>query len=296
MTYTFWILLTASLVGISCGIVGVLLILRKMAMLSDAISHTVLLGIISSYLITNSLDGFYMFIGAAIVGVLTTVFVQLLNSAGVQSDAAIGVVFTFLFAIGVILVSMFARDVHIDVEHSIMGEIAFIPWMTVDWFGIEGIPQAVWMLGFVLIIDLFLILLLYKEFKLSSFDPGLAAALGLPVGLLHYVLMGMTSITAVASFDAVGAILVVAMLIAPGATAYLLTERLHMMFILSAVFGVIAAVTGYFIAAWLNASIAGMMATMAGVLFLLAFIFSPTHGIIAKRFSQRKIQQVDIET
>ncbi|QQK80904.1 metal ABC transporter permease [Salicibibacter cibi] len=289
MSYTFWILLTASLVGVTCGIIGVLLILRKLAMLSDAISHTVLLGIISAFLITQSLDGWTMFIGAAIVGLLTTVFVQMLHSAGVQSDASIGIVFTTLFAIGVILVSMFAGNVHIDVEHTIMGEIAFIPWETVDWFGIEGIPQAVWMLGIVLVIDVILLLLFYKEFKVSTFDPELAAAIGLPVGVLHYLLMGMTSLTAVASFDAVGAILVVAMLIAPGATAYLLTERLSMMFVLSAIFGVLAAFSGYYIAAWLDASIAGMMATMAGVLFLLAFLFSPTHGLIAKAVSQKRI-------
>ncbi|SDI57479.1 metal ABC transporter permease [Natribacillus halophilus] len=290
MSYTFWILLTASLVGVSCGIIGVLLILRKLAMLSDAISHTVLLGIISAFLITQSLDGWTMFIGAAIVGLLTTVFVQMLHSAGVQSDAAIGIVFTFLFAIGVILVSMYAGNVHIDVEHSIMGDIAFIPWETVNWFGIEGIPQAVWMLGIVLVIDVILLFLFYKEFKVSTFDPELAAAIGLPVGVLHYLLMGMTSLTAVASFDAVGAILVVAMLIAPGATAYLLTERLSMMFVLSAVFGVLAAFSGYYIAAWLDASIAGMMATMAGVIFLLAFVFSPTHGLIAKRLLQNRIK------
>ncbi|AXF55755.1 metal ABC transporter permease [Salicibibacter kimchii] len=296
MSYTFWILLTASLVGITCGIVGVLLILRKLAMLSDAISHTVLLGIISAYLVTQSLDGWTMFIGALIVGVFTTVFVQMLNAAGVQSDAAIGIVFTFLFAIGVILVSMYASNVHIDVEHTVMGEIGFIPWETVNWFGIEGIPQAVWMLGIVLVIDVILLLLFYKEFKLSTFDPELAAAIGLPVGLLHYILMGMTSLTAVASFDAVGAILVVAMLIAPGATAYLLTERFPVMFILSAVFGMLAAFSGYYIAAWLDASIAGMMATMAGVLFLLAFIFSPTHGLIAKAVSQKKVSEVNADT
>lgn len=290
MSYAAWIIMTASLVGITCSIIGVLLVLRRMAMISDAISHTVLLGLVSAYLVTNSLDGLAMFIGAAITGVLTAVFIQLLNSAGVQADASIGIVFTFLFAIGVILVSMFARDVHIDTEHAIMGELAFIPWTTVEWFGLPPIPQAVWVIGIVLVINIVILVLLYKEFKLSSFDPELAAALGLPVVFLHYVLMGMTSITAVAAFDAVGAILVVAMIIAPPATAYLLTERLWMMFVLSAVFGVISAVAGYYTAAWLDASISGMMATMTGILFMLAFLFSPTHGMIAKRINNRRIR------
>ncbi|MBM7631614.1 metal ABC transporter permease [Geomicrobium sediminis] len=287
MTYTMWIILTASLVSVACSIVGVLLVLRKMAMISDAISHTVLLGLVSAFLITQSLDGLAMFIGAAIAGILTAVFIQLLNSAGVQADAAIGIVFTFLFAIGVILVSMFARDVHLDVEHSIMGELAFIPWTTVDWLGIEGVPQAVWMISIVLVINIILLFVFYKEFKLSSFDPHLAAALGIPVVFLHYLLMGMTSITAVASFDAVGAILVVAMIIAPPATAYLLTEQLGKMFIYSAIIAVLSAISGYYFAAMLDTNIAGMMATMTGLFFLAAFLFSPTHGVVIKKIRNR---------
>src|SRR5690554_3701535 len=130
MSYTGWILLTASLVGVSCGIVGVFLILRRMAMMADAISHTVLLGIVIAYLLTHCLSGTHMLIGAAIAGLLTTFLVQLLHSRGVQQDASIGVVFTTLFALGVILIATKVGNAHLDVKHALMGEISFIPWNT----------------------------------------------------------------------------------------------------------------------------------------------------------------------
>ncbi len=291
MSYEGWILLTGALVGITCGIVGCFLILRKMAMLADAISHTVLLGIVGAFLVSHSMAGLPMFIGAIIVGLLTAFFVQLLDSLRVQSDAAIGVVFTSLFALGVILLSLFASRVHLDVDHALMGEIAFVPWDTLEIFGKEMGPKAVWMLGFVLLADLAIILLFYKELKITSFDPQMAAALGIPVLLIHYLLMGMLSITTVASFDSVGAILVVAMLIVPGAAAYLLTDRLSVMLVLSAAIGALSAIIGYYLAVWFNVSISGMMAAAAGGLFAVVFIFSPKHGLIAKWAANRKISR-----
>ena len=289
MTYEGWIILTGSLVGITCGITGCFLILRKMAMLADAISHTVLLGIVAAYLVSSSLEGVYMFVGALVVGLLTAFFVQLLHASGVQSDAAIGVVFTSLFALGVILLSLYAGRIHLDVDHALMGEIAFVPWDTWQIGSTNLGPKAVWLLGVVLIINVLLIFLFYKELKLSSFDPEMAAAIGIPVLFIHYVLMGMLSITTVASFDSVGAILVVAMLIAPGASAYLLTEKLSVMLLLSAVIGVIAAISGYYVATMFNVSISGAMATMAGVLFLAAFLFSPKHGVVVKWMLRKKL-------
>jgi manganese/zinc/iron transport system permease protein len=289
MSYEGWILLTGSLVGMTCGIIGCFLILRQMAMLADAISHTVLLGIVGAFLISHTMAGVHMFIGAIIVGLLTAFCVQLLHTSGVQSDAAIGVVFTSLFALGVILLSLFASRVHLDVDHALMGEIAFVPWDTLEIFGKEMGPKAVWMLGFVFIVDLVLILLFYKEMKITSFDPQMAAALGIPVLFIHYLLMGMLSITTVASFDSVGAILVVAMLIVPGAAAYLLTDRLPSMLVTSAVIGVLSAFSGYYLAVWLNVSISGMMAAAAGGIFAIVFVFSPKHGLLSKWVAKRKI-------
>ncbi|MBY0122672.1 metal ABC transporter permease [Bacillus sp. S/N-304-OC-R1] len=289
MTYEGWILLVASLAGISCGITGCFLILRKLAMLADAISHTVLLGIVLAFIISQSMNGLYMLIGAAIVGLLTAFLVQTFHSSGIQEDASIGVVFTFLFAVGVILITLFAGDVHLDVDHALMGEITFVPWDLVKWGPLPELPKAFLMLSIVLVIDVVLILLFYKEFKITSFDSSMAAAIGIPVMIIHYLLMGMVSITTVASFDSVGAILVVAMLIAPGASAYLLTDRLSIMLILSAILGVTAAVIGYYGASWLDVSISGSMATMNGIIFALVFVFSPTKGLISKKIHYKSL-------
>lgn len=282
MTYTGWIILTAALVGVSCGIIGVFLILRKMAMMSDAISHTVLLGIVLAYLVTRELYGVHMLIGAIMAGLLTAVLVQWLNNRGVQQDASIGVVFTTLFAIAVIIIATSLGNVHLDVQHSLMGEITFIPWntMTLPWLG--DVPKATALLGLVLLIVLFFIILFYKEWKITTFDPALAASLGIPVVFMHYLFMTLVSITTVASFDAVGAIMVVAMLITPAASAYLWTDRLSVMLILSGTFGIFSAILGYLMAAWIDTSISGSMTFATGIIFIISFIFSPKHGLISK--------------
>ncbi|MBU8879007.1 metal ABC transporter permease [Bacillus sp. FJAT-29790] len=290
MSYEGWILIVGSLAGITCGMTGCFLILRKLSMLADAISHTVLLGIVLAFIISQSMNGFYMLVGAAVVGLLTAFLVQIFHSSGIQEDASIGVVFTFLFAVGVILITLFADDVHLDVDHALMGEITFVPWDLVKWGFLSELPKAFLMLTIVLVINLMIIGFFYKELKITSFDPQMAAAIGIPVLLIHYLLMGMVSITTVASFDSVGAILVVAMLIAPGASAYLLTDRLSVMLLLSAIFGVAAAIIGYFLASWQDVSISGSMASVNGLIFAIVFLFSPTKGLISKRLSMKKIK------
>ncbi|MFU8646893.1 metal ABC transporter permease [Lysinibacillus sp. RSDA_15] len=267
----FWVVVTGLLVGITCGIAGVFLILRKMSMIADAISHTVLFGIVMAYIITQSLNGFWMLIGAAVAGILTAYLVQLLHSSGIQEDAAIGVVFTSLFAAGVLLITLFASNVHLDVEHVLMGEIAFVPW---DRWTILGLamPKAVWMLLLVLIINIVFLLLFFKEMKLATFDPVYAATIGIPVVFLHYGFMTSISFTTVAAFDSVGAILVVAMLIGPAATSYLISQTIKQMFIYSMLFGAAASVIGYYLAKLWDTSIAGMMATTVGLLFIITLI------------------------
>ncbi len=282
MSYTIWILFTAALVGINCGLVGTFLVLRKMSMLSDAISHSVLLGIVGAYMVSHQLQGVSMLIGALLVGLLTTFLVQLLHQKGVQSDAAIGVVFTCLFAIGVVLISLFADRVHLDVEHALMREIAFVPWDVLEVGGKSIGPKAVWLLGFVLAINIFVIAFAYKELKISSFDSEMAVTLGIPVVFIHYVLMGMLSLTTVASFDSVGAILVVAMLIVPSATAYLWTDRLSVMLICSAMIGVLASMIGYMGATAFNVSISGAIAVATGVIFFVSLWIAPKHGLLRK--------------
>ncbi|MEK3731825.1 MULTISPECIES: metal ABC transporter permease [Paenibacillus] len=282
MSYTGWILLTASLVGLSCGFIGVLLILRRMAMMADAISHTVLLGIVVAYLVTRELSGVHMLIGAVTAGLLTSLFVQWLHARGVQQEASIGVVFTSLFAIGVVLIATKVGNAHLDIQHTLMGEITYIPWELTELPWIGAVPEAVVLLSGVLVVVVGVILAFYKEWKITSFDPALAASLGIPVVLMHYVFMSLVSITTVAAFDAVGAIMVVAMLITPAAAAYLWTDRLLVMMGLSGVFGVIAAFMGYYIAVWLDTSISGSMAFSTGIIFMISFLFSPRHGLASR--------------
>lgn len=282
MTYTAWIILTASLVGLSSGLIGVFLILRKMAMMSDAISHTVLLGIVLAFIITREVSGVYMVIGGIFAGILTAYLVQWLHSLDVQHDASMGIVFTTLFAIGVILIATSTGNAHLDVQHALMGEITFIPFNTVTLPIIGEIPKATLLLLIVFLVVLIFIVLFYKEWKITSFDPALAASLGIPVVFLHYLFMSLVSVTTVAAFDAVGAIMVVAMLITPAASAYLWTDRLSVMLIISGLFGIVSAIIGYYIAAWIDTSISGSMAFATGLIFIVSFIFSPKHGLISK--------------
>src|SRR5690625_2522844 len=260
MTYVAWIIITASLVGFTCGIIGVFLILRKQAMMADAISHTVLLGIVLAYLVTKEVSGPSMLIGGILAGLLTAFLVQWLHTLRVQHDASMGIVFTVLFAIGVILISTSVGNAHLDVQHALMGEITFIPFHTTSVPLLGDIPQATVLLLLGLIIVLFFIVAFYNEWKITSFDPPLAALLGIPVLFMHYLFLWLVSVTSVASFDAVGAIMVVAMLIPPAASAYLWTDKLPLMLVLSGAFGVFAAIAGHYIAAWIDTSISGSMA------------------------------------
>ncbi|NGP44790.1 metal ABC transporter permease [Bacillaceae bacterium SIJ1] len=282
MSYTAWMLITAGLVGLSCGLVGVFLILRKTAMMADAISHTVLLGIVLAFMVTGELVGIHMLIGALLAGWLTAFLVQWFQTRGVQQEASIGIVFTTLFAIGVILISTSIGNAHLDIRHALMGEITFVPFHRWNVPMIGEVPSATLMLFVILIVVIAAITLFYKEWKITSFDPALAASLGIPVLVMHYAFMGLLSLVTVASFDAVGAILVVAMLITPAATAYLWTDKLHVMLWLSGILGVVASLLGYAVALWLDTSISASMAFTTGLLFLISFFVSPRHGLVSK--------------
>jgi manganese/zinc/iron transport system permease protein len=283
----FWIILIGALVACSCGILGCFLVLRKMSMIGDAISHSVLPGIVLAFLFSGSRDSWIMMVGAAAIGLVTVFLIQMFQNSGVQSDASIGVVFTALFAVGVVLVSIFTRQVDLDLDCVLYGEIAYAPWDTLQINGYELGPKAVWGIGSSLLLNLVVIGLFYKQFKLCSFDPALAAALGIPVALFHYLLMGLVSLSTVASFESVGAILVVGMIIVPAATAYLLTERLSIMIVISMIVGIISSAGGYYIAYLFDASIAGSMISVAGGIFLIVFLFSPTHGVIVKQWRRK---------
>jgi manganese/zinc/iron transport system permease protein len=269
----FIIILTGSLVAICCGILGCFLILRKMAMVSDAISHAVLPGIVLAFMLGGDLDSIWMLIGAGLVGLLTTFLIEFFHQKGkLQTDASIGVTFTWLFALGVILVSYYAGDAHIDAECVLYGEIAYVPLDMIYLDSGEAFaPKSTTVLSLVLLLILVVVIAFYKELFLTTFDPGFAIATGLSVSLWHYVTMGLVSLTTVASFESVGAILVVAFLVVPPATAYLITTSMKYMILLSCLFGILASVFGYLLAFAIDGSIAGAMATIAGLNFAIVF-------------------------
>jgi manganese/zinc/iron transport system permease protein len=261
-----------------------------MSLLGDAISHAVLPGIAIAFLATGHRSTLPMLLGAGALGVLTVFLVDLLNrTRRLKEDASIGVVFPALFSIGVILISRYAYQIDLDLDCVLYGEIAYAPYDLLTLFGAEVGSRALWTTGGVLAIDLLVLSLFYKELKLATFDEGLAHALGYSPVVLHYLLMSLVSITVVGSFESVGAILVVAMLVAPPATAYLLTERLSHMIALAVGLGILSAWGGYGIARTLDASIAGAMATVAGALFLAALLASPRHGVLARVFRHRRV-------
>jgi manganese/zinc/iron transport system permease protein len=285
------IVLVASFVAASCALVGSFLVLRRMALLGDAISHSVLPGIAIAFLLTGETTSFLMVLGAGALGVLTVFLVEILSrSRRLYEDAAIGVVFPALFALGVILINRYAHGVHLDVDCVLYGEIAYAPLDTWTVAGVTLGPRALWVAGSILLLDVALVIVLYKELKLASFDSGLAVAMGLSPVVVHYVLMSAVSVTVVGAFESVGAILVVAMLVVPPATAYLLTRRLKTMIALAVAFGIAAAVVGYMSSRALDCSIAGAMASAAGLFFVLALFLSPHEGLVAVTLRRRRLR------
>ena len=287
----FVIIAVGTLVGIASSVVGSFLVLRKASMLSDAMSHSILLGIVAVYFITGNQNSPFFLIGAAAVGVLTVVLTEsLTNSKRVNYDAAIGLVYPFLFAIAVLLINVFVRNVHIDVDAALLGEIG-LSWLdTQQLFGIE-VPSSLIKMTIITAINMSFIVLFYKELKLATFDSGLAATLGFKPGVLYYALLSLTSLTAVSAFDAVGAILVVAFIIVPPAAAYLLTDKLWIMLSIGSVIAFLSSLLGYGSAVLLDVSISGMMALWTGVFFTVCLLFSPRYGLIAQsfRFKQQKV-------
>jgi len=287
-----WIVIIGSLCAAGCAIPGTILVLRRMSLMGDAISHTVLPGIAIAFLVTGSRDPTAMLIGAVVVGLLTAFLVQAIQTLGkVEVGASMGIVFTVLFAFGLVLMRQAIDHVDIDPDCVLNGAIEFA------WFDQEpdgwGIPRGAIVNGVMLLANLFFMLLFYKEFKITAFDPSLAKSQGIQPSFMHYMLMTMTAATAVAAFETVGSILVVAMFIVPPATAYLLTDRYGVLVILALVVAVLSAGLGHLSAitvpTWFGYSgttTAGAMAVAAGALFFVAWMVSPRQGLISRMLRQ----------
>ena len=272
----FWIILTASIVAINAALLGCFLLLRKMSMLGDAISHAVLPGIVVAYYLSGDKTSILLLIGATLTGVLTSYLITFLSKkARIQGDASIGITYTLLFAVGMIMISTWLKgNVDIDMECVLYGDVALI---NLDKIIIDGNlyigPRAFYVEIIAFAIIIVSLLWGYKGFKILSFNEDYAQSLGIRTGRWHYFLMTLVSLTTVVAFEVVGAILVVGFLIVPPATAQLLTNRLPFMLIVAALLGIVSAIGGYYVAVWLNVSITGAMIVVSGLIFSLAFIY-----------------------
>ncbi len=282
------IIITAGLVATAAGLLGPFLVLRRVALMSDAVSHAVLPGIVVVYLLLGTRAPLPVIVGAAVFAIVCVLAIEALRSTGlVKSDAAIALVFPALFALGVLGVTQYASGVHLDLDSTIYGEIAFAPFSTVAIGGIE-IARSIVLLGGVAVFNLALVVLLWKEYKATTFDPEFSRTVGIPPALLSRLLLIAVAITAVTAFESVGAILVVTMLIVPATTAYLLTNRLWAMIAGTVAIGWVSALGGHAAATATDASIAGAMGLVAAVCFAVALIGSPRYGLLARSLQRRR--------
>lgn len=301
---TTWTSLDTSIVmigaisGVACALPGVFLLLRRMSMMGDAISHAVLPGLAIAFLITSNRDPYVMLLGAAVVGVLTAVFTQWIHAAGrVDEGAAMGVVFTVLFAMGLILIVQAAYHVDLDPGCVLYGAIESAPLDRLNFAGLAA-PRAVWINGAALALNAGLIFALYKEFRISTFDPTLATTLGINATFMRYLLMTLVAMTTVAAFETVGSILVIAMLIVPAATARLLSARLAPTLLIAAGVAALSAPLGHWIAidgpGWfgyhgIDTVTSGGIAIALGAMFSAAVIFAPRHGVLSKAVDRLRL-------
>ncbi|MBL8005510.1 MAG: metal ABC transporter permease [Candidatus Kapabacteria bacterium] len=270
---TFYILLTGSLTAIVCSIVGSYLVVRGFAMVTDALSHSIVPGIALAFLFTGSRDIVPMFLGATFFGLLSTYLIETLQKkVRVQADASIGVTFTWFFSIGILLISYFSGNIDLDLDCVLYGEIAFVP---IDVLLINGVsygPRALWIVGSTFLVVAMTLFTSRKEMRLALFDPSFAISVGILPVVWHYVLMTLVTLTTVASFEIVGSIIVVSLFIVLPASAYLLAKSLSSMILLSSLFGIVATFMGYYIAMYFNGSISGAISIATGAIFTVCFL------------------------
>lgn len=272
MIESLYILIITSL---ACAVLGVFLVLRRLSMVSDAISHSVLLGIVIGYFVTKDIGSVFLIIGASLFGVLTTFCIELLiKSKRVTEDASVGIIFPLFFSVAVILITRYARNVHLDTEVVLIGEIILAPLHRINFLGLS-LPKALVQMSFVLLINIVFITVFFRKLKISSFDPVYATVAGIAGAVLHYSFMALVSFTAVSAFESVGAILAIAFFISPAASAYLISKDLKITILLACVYAVFNSFIGYFLAVKFNVSMSGMCAVVSGITFLITMTVYP---------------------
>ena len=284
-------LITALLIAWSCSLLGCFLVLRKVVMVGDAISHSVLPGIVIAYLVSSNFNSMFMLIGAAIFGVFTTVIIDFFHKKlKLQEDASIGITFTWLFALGVILISVFTDgNADLDQDCVLFGELGTTFLDKIIYNGrLYGTRSSM------MILPVFIVIVLYVRFgfkglQLLSFHEEFAKSKGINVSFWHYSFMALVSITTVMSFESVGAILVVGLLVIPPATSYLLVDRLVPMLWLSCVLSTIACFIGYYASIYFDVSISSMIIVVAGSLFVLVLIYKRLNLLFKKTLVEKPI-------
>lgn len=286
------ILLTLIVTAIATSVLGVYLVLRKMSMLVDAISHTVLLGIVIAFMFVGDLSSPLLIVGATIMGLITVFLTEtLVKTKKTSEDAATGLIFPLLFSIAIIIISTNFKGVHLDIDAVLLGKIEFIPFDLLYINGVAIGPKLLYIMLVVMIINLVFVKIFFKELKIISFDTALAATLGFMPFLVHYLLMALVSLTAVSAFNAVGTILVVALMIGPAASAVIITKDLKYTLVFSIFIGIINVVIGYLFALIFNVNTAGMIATITLITFFLIVIFEPRNGMIVEILRKKKLKK-----
>lgn len=287
------VLLIASLAACACALPGVFLVLRGVALMSDAISHSVLLGIVLMFLWVQRLDSPWLFLGAICAGLATVLFSEyMLKIKYVKKDSAIALVFPFFFSLGVVLVSRFTRNIHLDTDMILLGELIFAPFNRLYIKDVDLGPIAIWQLLIIVCINITFIVLLYRLLIMCSFDQECARVQDVPVNWIYYGLMTITSMTAVAVFDIVGSIMTVALMICPAAIAYLISRNVDSMVLISCIAAIGSSIIGYTTAHILDVAIPGCITMWLGIFFIIALIGSPIKGILRTTRSHKNLYRL----
>ncbi|NWK56565.1 metal ABC transporter permease [Verrucomicrobiaceae bacterium N1E253] len=287
-----WLVLMAFFVALPCSQLGSFLMLRRMSLTGDAISHSVFPGVVLAFLLTGDLASPWLIIGAGLAGLLATVLIELVHKwTRVKQDAATGISFTALFALGVVMMeTMLGQHVDLDLDCVLHGRLGLLlEEDTVTCFGLAW-PGLVVVMAAVAVAAQLLMAFFFRVLLLSSFDAGLAASLGYRPALVHYGLMLTTSMVVVAAFQSVGAILVIALLVLPGATAYLCTHRIRIMMVLAAIHALLSAIGGLYLHVWLNTNMSASVVVSGGILLVLAWLLGPVDGVIWKWMAEEPDQ------
>lgn len=288
MSIELWTLLIAAVTSIVCALSGSLLLVSRKSMVSEGLSHAVLPGLVISFLVFRDYSSPWLILSAAASGLLMIWLTQLLQKTGlVDDDAGLGIVFSGMFSVGVLIVSRSLRNTHFHADCIIDGNLALAPLDRLEVAGFDLGPRSWLVMTGMLVIVLCYIVLFYKELKLALFDSLLACRFRLRPALLQFVTLAVISLTTVCAFNVAGSILIVALMIAPAASAYLLTNRLGSLLIFSSVIGCVSALLGHLMARSLDIAPTGPMASAAGLIFLIVLVVAPRKGL-AQRWKRRR--------